>query len=156
LLLFRACTTIRISYTKELLTLFRHKSSIRTIETQVGVLFSAGIRANNARSFLLLRVDVDAVSLEAAAGSFRVTLDDECFGLFEVWKALVVPAGLLEIVWLASSFRTAESVYSLTFVRQLPSPGLKLLMSPVMLPNVKSRSSTLELLGRSAVPALPW
>jgi hypothetical protein len=30
------------------------------------------------------------------------------------------------------------------------------LMSPVMLAKVKLRSSTLELFGRSTVPALPW
>jgi hypothetical protein len=33
---------------------------------------------------------------------------------------------------------------------------LKLLMSPVMLPKVKLRSSTLELFGRVVLPAFPW
>jgi hypothetical protein len=50
-----------------LLTLFRHKGTVRTIEAQIGVLLCAGIEANDARSFLLLGVDVDTVGLEAAA-----------------------------------------------------------------------------------------
>ena len=47
--------------------LLRHKRSIRTLETQGGVLLRASIETNDAWSFLLLRVDVDAISLEAAA-----------------------------------------------------------------------------------------
>ena len=47
--------------------LLRHKRSVSTLETQVRVLLRASIETDNTRSFLLLRVDVDAVSLEAAA-----------------------------------------------------------------------------------------
>jgi hypothetical protein len=66
-LLLHACITIRMSHNWSLLTLFRYKGTVRTIEAQVGVLLSASIEANDARSFLLLRVDVDTVRLEAAA-----------------------------------------------------------------------------------------
>lgn len=81
--------------------LLRHKCSISTFETQSRVLLRASIETNNTGSFLLLRVDIDAVSLEAAARRVRVTLDDESFGLREVREALVVPAGLFDTIWLA-------------------------------------------------------
>jgi len=48
-------------------TLLRHKRSVGTFETQSRVLLRASIEADNTGCFLLLRVDVDAVSLEAAA-----------------------------------------------------------------------------------------
>lgn len=47
--------------------LLRHKRPIGTLEAQVRVLLRASIETYDARRFLLLRVDVDAVGLEAAA-----------------------------------------------------------------------------------------
>jgi hypothetical protein len=107
---------------------------------------------------LLLRVEVDAVRFEAAARRVRVALDDESFGLGEVREALIVPAGLFRHRVISTVFVSwkENNLLGLTLVRQEPSPGLKLLMSPVKLPKVKSRSSTLELFGRSALPAFPW
>lgn len=137
-------------------TLLRHKRSVSALETQSRVLLCASIETDNTRGFLLLRVDVDAVSLEAIARRVRVALDDESFGLGEVREAVVIPAGLIDTNWLAWPSCTGRNLVDLTLVRQEPSPGLKLLMSPVKLPKVKSRSSTLELFGRSALPAFPW
>jgi hypothetical protein len=47
--------------------LLRHKRSVGTLETQSRVLLRTSIETDNTRSFLLLRVDVDAIRLEAAA-----------------------------------------------------------------------------------------
>ena len=48
-------------------TLLRHERSVGTLETQGRVLLRASIETNDTGTLLLLRVDVDAVSLEAAA-----------------------------------------------------------------------------------------
>lgn len=58
--------TIYISE-QSLSALLRHEGTIRTLETQRRVLLRASVETDNTRSFLFLRVDVDAVSLEAAA-----------------------------------------------------------------------------------------
>ena len=47
--------------------LLRHKCSVGTLEAERRVLLRASIETDNARRLLLLRVDVDAVGLEAAA-----------------------------------------------------------------------------------------
>ena len=45
-----------------------------------------------------MRVDVDAVSLEAAARCVRVAFNYHCLGLGEAREALIVPAGLFDRV----------------------------------------------------------
>lgn len=134
----------------------RHISSIGAIKAQVWVQFRLDVEADDRRCLQLLRVDVDAIRLEAGTRSCCVALEDEAFGLLGV-ETLIVPAGLC---WgdgqLSAAFLGWYVDTLLTVVRQLPSPGLSLLMSPVKLAKVKFRSSTLELFGRSAAPELPW
>jgi hypothetical protein len=97
------------------------------------------------------------VRLEAGTRGVGVALEDEAFGLRGV-ETLVVPAGLMEVLSAGCFFLVGRVglIIPLTLVRQLPSPGLSLLMSPVMLAKVKFFSSTLELFGRLAAPELPW
>jgi hypothetical protein len=47
--------------------LLRHKRPIHALEAQSRILLGAGVEAYDTGSFLLLRVDIDAVRLEAAA-----------------------------------------------------------------------------------------
>jgi hypothetical protein len=106
--LYNLCISCDTSY-----PVLKHKRPIRTLETQSRILLYASVGANHAGSFLILRINVDAIGLEAAARLVGVALDDESFGLREVGKALVVPAGLFETTWLVRTSSRGIRVFDI-------------------------------------------